>query len=613
MNKFFFSLVLTLLPILSFTQIFDAELINQRTNIVINNNRLTKDLYFEIRINNRAGEKYTKITIPFSKLYKVSNIDAYIKDSSGKVVNKLKKSQIIERSSISDFSLYEDDFVKDFTLKHNSYPYTIVYSYQIQQKEFLYIDYWIPVLNSNIPTIDANLKISVPLNYSIKYANYSVNEPVIDTLANMVNYDWHTSYKDIIKHEVLSPTISSLLPAVSITPTEFYFDKKGSLKDWSSFGDWQFELIQGLSELPESEKNKILSLTENIKEEEEKIKALYHFLQDETRYINISIGTGGLKPYPASYVAQNKYGDCKALTNYFKSLLDYLGIKSYYTNVHAGTPIKKIDNNFPSQQFNHIVLYIPTNEKDIWLDCTSDGAFNYLGTFTQNRDAFIIDSNNSRFIKTPALLKDDVLETRKINVEYASTEALVTFKNSYRGDMYERISHVETNYNGSEKSRILRNFFVENGFELKNHQVSKSDRDSLKIDLTYNATSQQIYKHYGSDILISNITFSIPQFENPKERKQPLQIDYPIYKIDTLVYNIPEGYKLNQAFESFNESNKFGEYKFNIHENEGQIIVIKSLLINSGFYPISEYKDFYSFYENISGVENKKQLILNKQ
>lgn len=612
MNKILLSLFLSVLQIICFAQSNDAELVNQNTSIVINKDKLTKDVFYQIKINNRAGEKFTKITIPFSKLHKVSNIDAYIEDSNGKTVKKLKKSDIIERSSISDFSLYEDDFVKEFTLKHNVYPYTIVYSYTIQQKEFLYIDYWIPVISETIPTINANLKISVPLNYTINYVNHLVNEPVIDSLTNMITYNWHTNYTDIIKQEVFSPEISSLLPTVSVTPSDFYFEKKGSFANWQLYGDWQFELLQGLSELPIKEKNKIHSLIDNIEDEKEKIKILYHYLQDETRYINISIGTGGMKPYSATYVAQNKYGDCKALTNYFKSILDYLEIKSYYTKVYAGTPTKVIDKNFPSQQFNHVILYIPCPEKDIWLDCTSDGPFDYLGTFTQDKDAFIVDANKSRFIKTPALLGGDMLQTRKVKVEYGLLEAQASFENSYKGEMYEKILHLESNYNESDKSMILRNYFVEDGFDLKNYQLAKPYRDSLKIDLAYNATSKHIYKHYGNDILIGNIQLSLPEFEQPKDRNLPVQIDYPIHKVDTIVYTIPEGYKLRKGYENFAETNKYGEYKFDILEKEHEIIVIKSLLINSGYYPISEYKDFYGFYENIVGVEDKKQLLLNK-
>jgi hypothetical protein len=598
--------------ILCFSQNYDAELILQQTNIEINNNKLTKDLHFEIKIYNRAGEKYTKITIPYSKLNKLINIEAYIKESNGRIVKKLKKSEIVERSSISNFSFYEDEFVKEFTLKHNSYPYTIVYSYQITQNEFLYIDYWTPIIDAKIPTAKAYLNLSIPKKYKISFTNQFVNSPKIDSTDYSVNFHWHTSYTDMVKPEIYTPSIFKFLPYVAIVPQEFNFEKRGSFKDWNSYGNWQQKLLQGLNELPDNEKSKILSLIKNVEEDKEKIKILYHYLQDVTRYINVTIETGGLKPYPAIYVAQNKYGDCKALTNYFKSILDYIQIPSYYTKVHAGSPIIEIDKNFPSQQFNHVILYIRLKDEDIWLDCTSDGAFNYLGTFTQNRDAFIIDYDNNNFIKTPALKPEDVLETRKIEVNYNLRDANVKFQNTYKGSIYENILHLERNYNESEKSIILRNYFVDEGFDLLDYQVSKLDRDSVMIKLSYKATSQQIYKHYGNDILISNIAFSIPHFEKPTVRKLPIQIDYPIFKIDTLVYDIPIGYKLSKNIFNESVSNRFGQYKFDIYENQGKILVIKSLLINAGNYPISEYEDFYSFYMQIVEEENKTHLSLNK-
>jgi len=598
--------------ILSFSQDYDAELIVQQTNIEINNNKLTKDLYYEIKIYNRAGEKYTKITIPYSKLYKLSKIEAYIKDSNGRIVKKLKKSEIVERSSISNFSFYEDDFVKEFTLKHNSYPYTIVYSYQIQQNEFLYIDYWTPIIDDKIPTVKANLNLSIPIGYKISFANQNVNNPNIDSAGYFINFHWHTSYTDIVKPEVFTPPISKFLPSVAIIPQEFNYEKRGSFKDWISYGDWQYELLQGLNELPDIEKSKILTLIKDVDENKEKIKILYHYLQDETRYINITIETGGFKPYPATYVSNNKYGDCKALTNYFKSILDYIGIKSYYSKVFAGNPIKEINKIFPSQQFNHVILYIPFEGEDVWLDCTSDGAFNYLGTFTQNRDAFVISSNNSYFIKTPALKPIDVLDACKIEINYNPKDAIVKFQNTYKGDLYENILHLERNFNESEKSKIVRNYIVADGFQLMDYQISNPNRDSVKIELSYEATSQNIYKHYGNDILVSNIAFSLPNFEKPKIRKLPVQIDYPIYKIDTLIYEIPVGYKLHKSQDNYSVLNKFVEFKFNIYENDGNIMITKSLLINSGYYPVSEYEEFYDFYKQVVEIENKTHLSLYK-
>src|SRR5690554_1060535 len=95
-----------------FAQPHDAEVLYHKTAIEVDKGRLTKNVSYQIRINNRAGERFSQVEIPFSKLNKVSNIEALIKDAGGRVVRKLKKADLTTRSAISDISLYEDDFVK---------------------------------------------------------------------------------------------------------------------------------------------------------------------------------------------------------------------------------------------------------------------------------------------------------------------------------------------------------------------------------------------------------------------------------------------------------------------------------------------------------------------
>jgi hypothetical protein len=613
MNKIQIFISILLVPVFSYAQVFDAEVLKNETSIIVNNERLTKKEYYEIRINNRAGEKYTKIMLPYSRLTKISNIEACIKDRSGKIVNKLTNSQITSRSAYSENSFYEDEMIKEFTLKHSSYPYTIIYSYQVQESEFIYLDVWSPVKDMEIPTIEATLRVTVPVTYKISFSNHLIGEPKIDTLENTINYAWQTSYSNIVKPETSAPLLSGFLPLVTITPNDFNFEMRGSFKDWISYGNWHYEIIKNLNVLPESEKIKVQSLIKDIDDDKEKIKILYHYLQDETRYINISIETGGLKPYPASYVAQNKYGDCKALTNYFKSILELIGINSYYSKIYAGSPDKEIDKDFPSQQFNHIILYVPLKGEKIWLDCTSDGAFNYLGTFTQNREAFIIDSANSHFIRTPALSKDDVLKSCKIEIAYKPEYSDLKSTNTYRGELYENFLQLDKNYNESEKSRIVRNYIIDDNFQLTDYKITGSDRDSDRIEFTYNAISHSIYKNCGNEILVSNIAFSVPKFEKPSDRKLPVQIDYPIYMIDTLIYEIPPGYKLIHSTLNDSVNDRFGEYKFEMHTESDKIIVIKSLLINSGYYQVSEYANFYSFYKKIWENENKIQISFHNQ
>lgn len=596
----------------AFSQDFDAELVSQKTFIEIKNGKLVKDLSFSIKINNRRGEKYTKVLVPYSKMIKVGKLQASVKDQFGKVVKTLKNSDVVDKSYISNISFYEDDFIKEFTLKHNSYPYTLVYSYQTQQSEFIYIDFWHPVLNASVPTLFAELTVTVPNHYSIFYKNQFVDKPDINTLPSKIEYRWKTAYAEVVKAENYAPSTTNFLPSVAIVPGEFKFDKKGSLSDWTAFGNWQYNLLQGLNDLPVQEKNRIDRLIEKVKDEKEKIRILYHFLQDETRYINVAIETGGLKPYPASYVAKNKYGDCKALTNYFKSVLEYAQIPSYYTKVNAGANIDEVDRSFPSQQFNHIILYIPLSGEEIWLDCTSDNAFNYLGTFTQGRDAFVIDQDKSRLVVTPALTPEQVLESRTIEFQYKSDSPIAKFTNTYRGDLYENLSYIDRNFSGSDKLRVIRDYMIDDGFQLIDYEIQNPHRDSIFLQMTYEATAPHIYKHYGNDILIKNVSFKLPPIEKPGERKLPVQIDYPVYKKDTIVYEIPEGFKFQANPDPYKIANKYGSYEIMLIEDSGKLSITKSLLINKGRYPVSEYKEFYNFYLQIIELENKMHALSHK-
>ncbi len=593
-------------------QNFDAELVKTTTDIVVSNDKLIKNESFEIKINNRNGEKFSKVSIPYSKTIKVKKIDAFLKNSEGETIRKLKNDEITVRSDISHFSLYEDDFVKEFTLKHNVFPYYVCYSYQIEESEFIHIENWIPILDTEIPTQKAELSLTIPSDYSFRFKNQFIDEPTIDVANKTKKYNWKATYYQKLKSEKLSPPIIDFLPAVIIIPDEFKYVIQGNFEDWKGYVNWASQLIKNINTLTENEKIIVKSKISGVENETEKIKTLYHYLQDNTRYINVSINKGGVKPYPASYVCDNKYGDCKALTNYFMSVLEFIGIKSYYTIIYGGEPNRKIDKDFASDKFNHIILYVPLKNDTIWLDCTSKGPFDYLGTFTQNRDALVVDNVNGGLLRTPELKPNDVLEKRNITITQENNKPTkILFDNNFRGKMFDMIRQLENSYNNQEKDNILRNYIIEDGFEMIDYQINRINRDDKDIQLTYQATSNNIYKKYGNELVLSNIKFDIPQIETPTERKLPIQIDYPIFKIDTVNYNIPEGYILSNKLQDISMSESpYGHYSIHFQQKDNSIQVIKKMLINSGIYPLNEYQNFYDFCNKILNFENTKHIIL---
>ena len=613
-----YRILILIIPVLTGIQIiaqpYDAELLYYETKISIRNGKLFRERSFEVRINNRAGEKFTRISIPFSKLNKVSNVNGYIRDEQGNILKKLKKTDITVRSAISDYSFYKDEYLKEFTLKHNFYPYIVCYSYEEQQKEFLYLDYWTPVIDIKIPTYLAKLKIELPSGYRINYRSRFVTDFESDTSEFGITYTWSASYEDIVADAAYSPPLETLLPSVVVVPENFRYEKKGSFSSWGSFGDWQYDLLESLSDLPDIEKKKITTLIMGVEDPHDRMKILYQYLQDETRYINISIETGGIKPYPASYVAKNKYGDCKALSNYFRSVLEVAGIDSWYTKVYAGESIRPVDKSFPSQQFNHIILYIPLEEDTVWLDCTSDGPFGYLGTFTQNRDAFVIERQNSRFIHTPALKEQEVLESRRISfTPAAGNEVLADFHNTYRGDNFESLFHLNHSANKFDQRKIVHKYFTEEGFEPIDISLNSAPRDSAKLSLQYTARSNSIYKYFGNEILMGILPFKMPDFETPDKRKVPVQIDFPVSKSDTLVYRIPAGFKAASLPPNINLEEIYGTYTAEFQPESDTITVIKKYVLRPGNYSLAEYPEFYRFINAIREYEGKSYLTATKK
>ncbi len=613
MKKRIITLLFIFLSLSLYAQKHNAELTYHETFISIKNGKMYKKLLYKIKICNRAGEKYTKVRVPYSGIQKVKKLEASITEVNGKIIKKIKKNDIIDKSAISHISLYEDDYVKEFTLKHNSYPYFLNYSYEEEIDEFLDIINWYPIIDTEIPTKSAKLIIEHPSKYEVTVKERKPDNYKHSVRSGLERHVWEASYKNLVESEVLSPYILDLLPNVKVLPKTYYFGTNGSLMSWKDFGNWQYRLNDGLSDLPAFEKNKILKLTEGISSDKEKIKILYHYLQDETRYINISIGTGGLKTYPADYVAQKKYWDCKALSNYFKAILEFVGIKSYYSKVFAGEKIRPIDTSFVSQQSNHIILFIPFPKDTLWLDCTSSNAFGYLGTFTQNRNALIVDKDNSHFVKTPPLSIRDVMESRMIKITPGENNiALAKFTTIYRGDKYEFFHEVYNNYNKAQKDRIVRKYLVDNGFELQEYEIKPEDRDSAKIEFNYSAKSDKIYMKYGNELVIRVIPLSLPKFEPVDERKFPVQIDYPIYKIDTIEFQLPIGYKSNLDLKSINLKSEFGHIKTEFKQTDTKVIFIRHFLLNSGFLTLEKYPEFYNFIKSVKGAENKNHFLISK-
>ncbi len=590
-------------------QQYDAEVIRFSKQCEVIKNTLIQTDSVTLQINNKVGDKYSEIEIPYSRMDKLSNVEAWIEDMNGRKIRILKKDEITERSDISDMSLYEDDYVKSFQLRHNQYPYKVRYTYKYTQPNFITLADWTPRLHKKIPTYLATLTVIVPKGYEYSLSENNLPDFKKDSIGNKILLEWKGSYEKPLKDEIFSQP-NNVMPFVIVTPTHFDYGIKGCAKDWKTYGDWFLKLNEGLDILPDAEKNTISELIIGIKDQREIVKIIYHYMQDHTRYINVKLGIGGFKSYPASYVAQNKYGDCKALSNYLKSMLKYVGIESYYTLIQADVqPFEKL-GNFVYPKFNHVILAVPLNHDTIWLENTSNiSPFGYIGTSIQHRKALLISEDSSHLVQIPSLTMEDNHQVYRLEFNLSTKkDASFNIQCSLKGEMFEMFNSFDAEMNADEKNKIIREKVIE-ADEINEWKLKKFNRDTPQIELTAQCQLNQFLSGIGDEYYFCTSPIGIPSFKSTLNRMLPVELPYPIYHTDTLVYHLPEDYILKTNPEPISIKSTYGHYEIQWKVIQGQVTIIKNLTLYPGTCPIDQYPFFYNFIQQIKDKEKQKIVI----
>lgn len=595
-------------------QLAYGQVINYETKVTIDGDaKKTTIRTVLIQINNKDENWLSHIELGHSPYQKFSINYAYILNKEGNNIRKLKKKELITRNNLSYQAFYQDDLITEFDLYWNQYPYRIKYSYTIKEEEYLYVAWWTPLIFKNTPTIKSSLEINLPSDFRVKIHNSDnvvFKETEVDDRKIL---SWLSNKVSKPQDEIYSPATWKLIPIVKLVPAEFKYRVPGKTDSWSSFGLWFDELNDGTDQLTQKEKWAIEKLVDGIDDKNEIIKTIYHHLQDYTTYVNVAIDVSGLKSYPASYVHENKYGDCKALTTYMKAMLKAARIESFYSIIKAGENKAEIDLDFPSQQFNHVVLMIPSEKDTIWLENTSNSLpFNYLGTFTQNRYALAINGENSQLVKTPDLSPNDVLLERNFHFQAINNnDVQVNLNLSLRGNEFEDFRYfISENDEKSQNEKISKNNGIRD-FKINNWNLVSFHRDSTFLYLNVDGMSSSVLRQIGAFYVINPLRIELPDFERPNERELRVIINIPINKSDKSIYDLQNfRQKEIQVPEGIRIESKYGIYYAHYLKKGNELIVDEKFTLYANKVSTDNYESLYGFMDSINTYKKKTAILI---
>lgn len=409
---------------------------------ILNNNGLVNSYFVEF----------------YDKFQKIKQIKGTVYDENGKKVKSLSGSDILDYSAINGFSLYEDNRVKFINPEYSKFPFTIEYTYEISFEGLLNYPNWSIIQDYNVSVEHSEFTVKAPNEIPIRYFEYKLDDSVkISKSATSTIYKWQCEKIPSIENEIDCKSLIQESGIVYLGPVNFEIEGySGNSERWENFGSWIFTLSDGRTILNDDTQKKIKDLIKEAKSDFEKVKILYAFMQNRTRYVSIQIGLGGWQPFPAETVDRLSYGDCKALANYMKSILDVAGIKSYYTLVRAGENEPDLIKKFPSNMFNHAIVCVPLNKDTVWLECTNQAIpCGYIGKFTDDRDVLLIDQSGGELVHTKKYLASENQMVRRSEVKLLSDgNAIAYIKIKYIGLQCDKIYRILRSQDDEKKKSI---------------------------------------------------------------------------------------------------------------------------------------------------------------
>jgi transglutaminase-like putative cysteine protease len=583
---------------------------------IINEGQGKKYSKVVVTILNRKADHFAEVHLGYDKLSKITSLEGRCFDKFGKVVKDLKNKDIKDYSAYDGFSLYTDARTKYFDLRYPDYPYTIEYEVEEEDDGLFFTPGWMPYPAYNVSSQKSSLEITAPEDYEIRYMELNMEPSADKRIDNgRTIISWEFGSFPSIERESRMPFLKKIVPTILTAPSKFEMEGyAGTMNNWAGFGQWETMLNTGRDELPPEFSEKIRALVADAPGRSEKIKILYDYLQANTRYVSIQLGIGGWQTFPATDVVENGYGDCKALSNFMMAMLKAVDIESYYTLVRAGDDVSNIVKEFPSQQFNHVILCVPNYQDTVWLECTSqDNPFGYLGSFTGDRDVLVINESGGEIVHTRTYKKAENTQVQKARVVINDNgSAAINLSVSSAGLQYDRFSRLLDVGESEQKKWLYKNLDLP-GFNLEEFKFAQKKQPLPELYTDLDVTINRFASVSGKRIFFQPNVFNksgsvaIPQ----KERKYAFELDYPFIDTDTVEILIPEGYHLEFLPEDTKIESDFGSYESRVMAEEGKVTYFRMRTMEQGTFAPEDYLKYVEF-RNAIAEADKMKLVLVK-
>ncbi len=563
-----------------------------------------------VHVLNPRGDPFAYFSVTYNKFRQVSFKNGAIYDASGKRRHKIKSSDIKDNALQNDYTLYTDHRRKVYTPQIGHYPYTVEYVWEISHRGLLNYPEWYPVFGERLSIQHQEYQVIVPYGQEIRIRESNTSHKVSNCEERFCKvYTWTADHLKALKEEPFSLSLRHYTPYAIVAPAVFELDGyKGDMLSWESFGEWVAALLSGANDLSPETAAVIQALVADTPDTLEKVKKVFAYMQGKTRYVNIVEGIGGWRPVPASTVNRHGYGDCKALVNYTRSLLEATGVSSFYSLVYAGHDPFVVREDFSYNSFNHAILCVPIAQDTFWLECTSQlNPFGHIAGSTDNRPALIIKNNKGKLVRTRKYQATENTTARfaRLIIEKNGNAKAELF-NNHCGFYYNYFEDLINSSRENQKKHIYENLDIP-GAEVLSFRYETATNEvpcvTEKIMFNIEGFARGRERWYLSPNLPGNKKIILSESET---RIHGFFVPNSCTETDSILFLLPENCLVEYLPASVNLSNRMGSFHARLEYSGNTIQYIRKLLFNQGRYHAGNFRELADFLKQIAIHDDRK-------
>ncbi len=349
--------------------------------------------------------------------------------------------------------------------------------------------------------------------------------------------------------------------------------------------EWYKNLVGQIGNDEKTVKEKTDDIVKGLTTDEEKVKAVFQWVQDNVRYIAFENGIAGFKPEKAQEVIRKKYGDCKGMANLLTVMLR--SIKLDARRCWIGTKHIAYDYSTPSLSVdNHMICAWMNKGKPVFLDATEKYiGFGEIAERIQGRQTLIENGDQYLLERVPVAtyVQNTATESRTFSIDGNNLRGHVV--QVWKGENKEWLLSELNDIKQDKQENALKQFLSEGK---QNFVINNLKVDNLS---NYNADLKVEYDVLWKDVLTVFDKESYLDIDNRRNLEN--------FKIDLAKRKLPYWFQF--------KNNLIFETEIQLPPGKAATTLPEKLLIKQPGY------SFTASYNNIAGkITYRNEVVINQ-